>query len=409
MDNLTTSRTTSFRRWYALIVAMLGMAATFALWASFSPLASLFQTSLHLSNTQISILIAIPVLLGSVMRIPVGMLTDRYGGKKVFLCLLIFSLLPTFVLGTVISSYNGLLLWAFVLGMTGTSFAIGIPIVSKWFPPENQGMALGLFGMGNGGTALAGLFAPRIAQASNWHHVFLWFSIPIIVLIILFLFLQDAPNSTGRSKSWSDIFRLLRERPLIWVLSFFYFVTFGGFVAFANYIPKLMVDLYHLSKTTSGSIAALFVIMATIGRPLGGWLSDRLGARKILYLVFVLMGIVGLSLAGGLPLSTFSYVVYTIGFFTGIGNGAVFKLVPQFFAEDTGLATGIIGAAGGLGGFFPPLFMGIFRDSFGSYAPGFLLLSLFALTSIIFNLFLLNRFAAERSAYPSLGSQPIPK
>jgi len=324
-----------------------------------------------------------------------GMLTDHYGGKKVFLSLLIFSLLPTFVLGTAISSYNGLLLWAFVLGMTGTSFAIGIPMVSKWFPPENQGMALGLFGIGNGGTALAGFFAPKIAQTSDWHHVFLWFSIPIIIVIFLFLFVHDAPNSTGRSKSWRDISRIVRGRPVIWILSFFYFVTFGGFVAFANYIPKLMVDLYHLPKTTSGSIAALFVIMATLGRPLGGWVSDRLGAKNILYFVFVLMGIVGLFLAGGVPLSIFAPIIYSMGFFAGIGNGAVFKLVPQFFAEDTGLATGIVGAAGGLGGFFPPLFMGVFRDSFGSYAPGFLLLSLFALSSIMFNLFLVHRLTSR--------------
>ncbi|KLU62371.1 putative nitrate transporter NarT [Peptococcaceae bacterium CEB3] len=380
-----------WKRWYALILATLGMAATFALWSALSPLAPLFQQNLHLSNTQISILIAIPVLLGSLMRIPMGMLTDRFGGKKTFLALLVFSLLPALALGTATSSYSGLLFWAFILGMTGTSFAIGIPMVSKWFPPESQGLALGLFGMGNGGTALAGFLAPKIARTADWHHVFLWFSLPVLFLLVLFLFAQDAPGSTGRSKSWTDIRHLLKERPLVWVLSLFYFVTFGGFVAFANYIPKLTVDLYHLTKTSSGSVAALFVIMATIGRPLGGWLSDRLGAKNILYVVFILMGLTGLTLATGLPLTLFTVVIYALGFFAGIGNGAVFKLVPFYFAGDTGLATGIVGASGGLGGFFPPLFMGVFRDHFGSYTPGFILLSVFALTCIILNLRLLKR------------------
>lgn len=141
-------------QWYALFVAMLGMMVTFTIWGALSPLATLFQSELLLNHTQVSILIAIPVLLGSVMRIPMGLLTDRYGGKRVFIALLILSLLPTFVLGTLITSYSGLLVWAFVLGIAGTSFAVGIPFVSKWFPPGHQGLALGIFGIGNGGTAI---------------------------------------------------------------------------------------------------------------------------------------------------------------------------------------------------------------------------------------------------------------
>lgn len=149
------STSEAFARWYALIVAMLGMAVTFAVWAALSPLAPLFQSSLRLSHTEVSIIIAIPILLGSVMRIPVGILTDRFGGKHVFMALLVFSLLPTLVLATFVYSFATLVGWAFILGLAGTSFAIGIPYVSKWFPPERQGLALGLFGMGNGGTVIA--------------------------------------------------------------------------------------------------------------------------------------------------------------------------------------------------------------------------------------------------------------
>lgn len=382
-------------RWYALIVATLGMAATFAIWGALAPLASQFQLNLGLSNTQVSALIAIPVLLGSVMRIPIGILTDQYGGKRVFLALLGFSLIPTLVLGTRVNSYAGLIFWAFILGMSGTSFAIGVPFVSKWFPPNKQGIALGLFGMGNGGTAIASFYAPKIAQNGDWHNVFLWFALPILLMMILFLFAKDAPGAIGQKKSFGDIQKVIQSSPMVWILSFFYFITFGGFVAFSSYIPKLMVDLYSLPRTTVGSIAAIFVIMATLGRPFGGSLADHLGGRNVLYVVFAFIGLVGLFLAFGLPLGIFSLTIWALGFIAGIGNGAVFKLVPQYFSKDTGIATGIVGAAGGLGGFFPPLFMGFFKDTFGTYSFGFILLSLFTFISILFNLFLLNQLSSK--------------
>lgn len=369
-------------QWYALFVAMLGMMVTFTVWGALSPLATLFQNELLLNHTQVSILIAIPVLLGSVMRIPMGMLTDRYGGKRVFIALLIFSLLPTFVLGTLISSYSELLVWAFVLGMAGTSFAVGIPFVSKWFPPGHQGLALGIFGIGNGGTAISAFFAPRIAQASCWPHVFLWFSLPICLVIILFFFTKDAPTVT-KTQSWSTIKSTIRNSPLVWVLSLFYFVTFGSFVAFSTYLPKLLVDIYGFPKTTSGSIAALFVVTATIGRPLGGWLSDKFSGERVLRFIFLFIVATGLALASDLSVTIFPKSIYALGFIVGIGNGAVFKLVPQFFDRNTGIVTGIVGAAGGLGGFFPPLFLGVSKDYLGSYTMGFLFLSGFSLLCLL--------------------------
>lgn len=292
-------------QWYALFVAMLGMMVTFTIWGALSPLATLFQSELLLNHTQVSILIAIPVLLGSVMRIPMGLLTDRYGGKRVFIALLILSLLPTFVLGTLITSYSGLLVWAFVLGIAGTSFAVGIPFVSKWFPPGHQGLALGIFGIGNGGTAISAFFAPRIAQASSWPHVFLWFSLPIFLVIILFFFTRDAPTVT-KTQSWSAWKSALRNSPLIGVLALFYFVTFGCFVAFSTYLPKLLVDIYGLPKITSGSIAALFVVTATIGRPLGGWLSDKFSGERVLRFIFLFIVAAGLVLALDLPMAIFT-------------------------------------------------------------------------------------------------------
>lgn len=398
----------TFSRWYALTVAILGMTATFAVWAALAPLATQFQKNLNLSNAQTSTLIAIPVLLGALMRIPMGMLTDRYGGKKVFLALLAFSLIPTFALGTFVSSYSGLIAWALILGMAGTSFAVGVPYVSKWFPPEKQGLALGLFGMGNGGTAIAAYYAPRIAQNSDWHNVFLWFSIPLILVFILFLFAKDAPSSKGPGKSWAQIWQVIKENPVIWILSLFYFVTFGGFVTFANYIPKLIVDVYGMPKTTGGSVAAMFVIMATVARPLGGWLADKIGGKTVLYLVFSFMGVVGITLAIGLPLNYFTPLIWALGFIAGLGNGAVFKLVAQYFAKDTGVATGIVGASGGLGGFFPPLFLGLFRDTLGSYSISFILLTAFAAICILISLFLLHRLTSNGKGNGNGNGSPSP-
>lgn len=384
-----------FARWYALIAAMLGMAVTFAVWAALSPLAPLFQFSLGLTHTEVSIIIAIPVLLGSVMRIPVGILTDRFGGKRVFLGLLVFSLVPTLVLGTSVSSFRGLVGWALILGLAGTSFAVGIPYVSKWFPPGRQGLALGLFGMGNGGTAIASFYGPRIAQASDWHHVFLVFAVPIILVLLLFIFAKDAPQAATERKTWANTAKLLYANPLVWLLSFFYFITFGSFVALSNYIPKLMADTYGLTHTSCGTVAAVFVIMATLGRPAGGWLSDRFGGRRILKGIFTGIGLAGILLTFTMPPSTYVLLIYGLGLLAGIGNGSVFKLVPQYFKNDTGVATGIIGAAGGLGGFFPPLFLGIFRDQLGSYTPGFLFLTVFCLLSLF-------TYSFSMRQYPSL-------
>lgn len=241
----------------------------------------------------------------------------------------------------------------FITWCAGTSFAIGIPYLSKWFPPENQGLALGLFGMGNGGTAIASFLAPQIAQNTNWHFVFFWFSLLIILALFLFLTIKKEPRPSSETISWLTYKQILRSDVKVWILSFLYFVTFGLFVAFSNYIPKLVTDVFNLPKTYGGSLAGIFVILATLTRPLGGWLSDHIDAKTILSIVFAILSTIGIVLSLDLSLPLFSVLLFVIACAAGAGNGAVFKLVALYYPKHTGIVTGIVGAAGGLGGFFP--------------------------------------------------------
>ncbi|MFZ5825155.1 MAG: MFS transporter [Bacillota bacterium] len=358
----------------ALLLASVALTLSFMTWSLIPPLASTFQQSYGLTNLQVSLIIAAPVLLGSLGRIPLGALTDRYGGRLVFTWVLVLQAVPLALVGLT-QGYLSLLLAAIPLGLGGASFAVGIPFVSRWFPPEKQGLALGIYGMGNLGTALSALLAPRIAGAASWPWAFFAF-IPAVGLMAALFYtgVRDAPRPEGRAPT---IGAALKE-PLAWLLSFWYFITFGGFVAFGGYLPKLYGDLFGLSRGAAGTLASVFLITATLFRPVGGWLADRIGGKRAVTLSLVGIGAIASILTLALPLGSFQVAMLGIGFFFGIGNGAVFKLVPQFFPTMTGAVTGLVGAMGGLGGFFPPLVMGALRDRLGTYTPAFALLAAFA-------------------------------
>ena len=297
------------------------------------------------------------------------------------------------------NSFGALIFWAFLLGMGGSSFAVGIPFVSRWFSPEKQGLVAGIFGLGNIGTALSQRVAPGIAASGpdGWRAAFLLFGGIVLVMAVLFYLLAgDEPRLTGPTRTIGQRLTILKENKLSWLFSFFYFITFGGFVAFGLYLPKLLQDLFpnidrEVNGISSADRAAIFVVLATFARPLGGWLSDKLGANKILTAVFSIVPVMALFLAfsPGIELLTVCFLVIAI--FLGLGSGAVFKLVPQYFGKEAGTVTGLVGAAGGLGGFFPPLVMGLFKTSFGSYALGYVLLAGVALIGLILNLTVLNK------------------
>lgn len=374
----------------ALTMATLAFAASFAVWSLLSPLATQLQKQYNIGDFEISVLLAVPVLLGSVARIPMGVLTDKFGGRKIMSLLLLFTVIPCIGMMTA-DSYWAFIFWGFLLGMGGSSFAVGVPFVSRWFGPEKQGLVIGIFGMGNIGTAIAARTAPDLAKNNGWQSVFLTFGIVVGVTAVLFyLFAGDEPKPTV-TKTMGERLTLLKSAPLTWLFSLFYFVTFGGFVAFGLYLPKLLVDVFALDKIDAGNRAAGFVLLATLMRPLGGWISDKVGAQKVLSLVFAgtpLMAIV-LSFQPGMEILTAAFLV--IAALLGLGNGAVFKLVPQHFAKEAGTVTGLVGAAGGLGGFFPPLVMGLFKSTLGSYSVGYLLLATLAAVCLALNLTILGQ------------------
>jgi NNP family nitrate/nitrite transporter-like MFS transporter len=368
----------------ALILSTAGFAITFAIWGMVGALAPKFREMYQLSPMQTSLLIAIPVLLGSIGRLPMGILADKFGGRAIFGSLLIFCLIPAIGVSFT-SSYTALLVWAFFIGFAGTSFSVGVAFTSKWFQPDQQGTALGIYGMGNIGQSVAVFGAPALVALTNdWRWPF-WICASMTAVFGL-VFLCFARNAAARTqpKKLSEYFGVLRREPLAWILSLFYFLTFGGFVALSIYLPTLLKDIFGLRPTDAGARVAGFVVVATLMRPIGGWLADRYGGATVLLLVLSLISVLALGL------TSTNMLIFTIGALgtatmLGAGNGAVFKLVPEHFPRETGTVTGLVGAAGGLGGFFPPLVLGVIRTRTGSYTLGFVFLVCFALICLATN------------------------
>jgi NNP family nitrate/nitrite transporter-like MFS transporter len=361
----------------SLFLATTAFAIAFANWGLIAGLAPLLKKELGLSVGQASLMIAIPVLLGSIGRIPAGMLTDRFGARWVFSLLLGFGIIPTVALA-IDRSYSSLLFWGFFLGLLGTSFAIGVAFVSRWYPPQIQGTAVGIYGAGNIGQSIAVFCGPVLAGWIGISATFLCFGLASLAWGAVFALTARNPQVKARPRTFQECIDLLRTEKLTWVLSLFYALTFGGFVALSIYLPTLLKEVFALPPADAGVRTAFFVILATLCRPVGGWLSDRIGGQILLLYVFLGLFAIGWLMA--FP----AIVPFTIGalgcsILCGLGNGGVFKLVPQYFPQQIGTVTGLVGAAGGLGGFFPPLVLGMFQELTNSYALGFILLSVFAL------------------------------
>jgi len=356
-----------------LALATLSFAVCFAAWGLIGALAPRFRESLGLSDTATGLLIATPVLLGSLARLPMGALGDRFGGRAV-IAILQLVVAGACLLVPMASSFEQLLAAGFVLGLAGASFSVGVGFVSRWTPPARQGLALGIYGAGNVGQSLAVFFAPLVAAAFGVRSLFHGMAVLLVVWTATWVVLARNPPSLGKPQGLAALGRVIAREPLAWVLALFYFLTFGGFVAFGIYLPTLLRDEFGLTPAEAGLRAAGFVVLATVARPVGGWLSDRLGGARVLAGVF--LGVIPFALL----LAWTAMVPFTVGALgcaalLGLGNGAVFKLVGERFAERAGIVAGLVGAMGGLGGFFPPLLLGFFRDRLGVVWPGFVLLA----------------------------------
>lgn len=367
-----------------LLLATVAFAVAFVGWSLIAPLGKRFQDDLDLTNTRTLMLTAVPVVLGSLLRIPVGALTDRLGGRVMFPVVLAVSAIPAAVFGFV-DGYAALIVVGFFLGIAGSSFAVGVPFVAGWYPKERQGFALGVYGMGNIGTAVAAFGAPAIVDWLGREALGIAAAVLLLATALVFYRMaEDPPRGPA-----VDYGAVLRSGWKLWRLSLLYFVTFGGFVAMAVFLPKLLRDWFDISLTNAGLRAAGFTVVATLARPVGGFLSDRIGSATVLAFVFVGAGLDAAWLAyisGDPTWVPVTIACLTLAGFLGLGNGAVFKAVPLDFPQATGAATGIVGAAGGLGGFFPPVVMGIVKDHFDTYALGFVGLLVFAVICLVVSL-----------------------
>ena len=393
-----------------LTLATLGFAVNFWAWALLSPLGTRYKELLSLSGSQQALLVAVPVIVGSLGRIPVGALTDRYGGRVMYPLVSVATIVPVLFIGLAGQrSLVSLLIGGFFLGIGGTAFAVGVPFVNAWFPPQRRGLAIGVFGVGMGGTAISALTTVKLVTAHGSAAPFLITAVALAIYAALaWLFMRDAPGRTVPTEPLGARLVATARLSITWQASVLYAVAFGGYVAFSVYLPAFLKTAYHLSQVDAANRMAGFVLLAVVMRPVGGWLSDRLGP------VPVLTGVYAVLTAGAL-LQSFTpdlMPVGTIAFLTmaaalGAGSGATFALVAQVApASKVGSVTGLVGAAGGLGGFVPPLVMGYIHGQLGSYGLGLALLALVAASTMVLTTTLVRSAAVQRAAEAGRSGQP---
>ncbi len=369
-------------------LATLGFAVNFWAWALLSPLGARFRTELTLSSFQQALLVAVPVVVGALGRIPVGALTDRYGARRMFPAVSFATVVPVLFLGLLgHDSYPALLVGGFLLGIGGTAFAVGVPFVNAWFPAERRGFAIGVFGVGMGGTAISALTTVKLASAHGVAAPFLAAAAALAAYgVLAAVLLRDAP---GRVVPTSPVLRRLGQTlrlPVTWQTSALYAVAFGGYVAFSVYLPTYLKTAYALSPADAADKMAGFVLLAVLLRPVGGWLSDRIRPTTVLtaaFAVVALLAAVQSTTPALLPSATVAFLGMAAAL--GAASGATFALVARLAPAGTvGSVTGVVGAAGGLGGFVPPLLMGSLYGSTGSYSAGLLLLAGVAALALLF-------------------------
>ncbi|GGZ64930.1 MFS transporter [Streptomyces subrutilus] len=369
-----------------LVMATIGFTLTFWAWDLIAPLGADYQDRLGLTAVQQSLLVAVPVIVGSLGRVPVGALTDRYGARRMFPLVAALTILPVLLLIPARDSYPALLGAGFLLGLGGTTFAIGVPLVNGWFPPDRRGAAIGVFGMGTGGVALSGYFTPRIAAHGE--------NLPFLVVaaalacyaVLAALLITDPPGRTAPAAPLATRLAGAGRLRTTWELSALYAVGFGGVVAFGVYLPTYLKTWYELTPTDAGTRAAGFALVTVVFRPVGGWLSDRVHPARVTAWALGAVAVFAVVQAFDPPLAPLGTVCFlTMAAGLGAAGGSVFALVAQVTPQrQVGTVTGIVGAVGGLGGFVPPLVMGAVYSAEGSYAIGFMLLSDLALAGCVY-------------------------
>lgn len=387
--------------WPTLVAAFLYFDISFMAWVSLGPLIIYVTKGMSVSVEDKFTLVAIPVLAGALLRIPMGALADRIGSKLTGMiaqvAVIIAVILVTF-LG--LGSPTAIGLFGLALGIAGASFAVALPQSSRWYPPQYQGVVMGIAGAGNMGVVLDTLFAPSIAEAYGWQAVFGVLLVPMIAILIFYaLAAKDAPGSRAPI-AWSRYRALLVDADSLWFM-FFYFITFGGFVGLANALPLYFTVHYHVSGVTAGLLVSLIVAFGSGFRPVGGYIADRIGGIRTLSILFAIVSacyfaISAMPEGAAAPAATgwtlwelprvawLAVTLFSLGVLSlGMGNGAVFQLLPQRFRKEVGLMTGLVGAAGGIGGFFLAKTLGLAKGMTGSFGAGFIFFGLLALLGFV--------------------------
>jgi NNP family nitrate/nitrite transporter-like MFS transporter len=365
-----------------LIAAFLYFDLAFMVWVLLGPLAPEIAKTLALTPAQKGLMVATPTLAGAILRVVNGLLVDRIGPKRsgaISQLIVIAGLFSAWMLG--VNSFGGTLALGVILGFAGASFAIALPLASRWYPPEHQGKAMGIAGMGNSGTVLASLFAPMLAKLFGWNAVLGLACIPLSIVFVAYMIMaKDAPDAPA-PKSIIAYLEPLKTADAWWLMGF-YSVTFGGFVGLAASLPIYFTDQFGLTTIVAGYCTAGCVFAGSLIRPLGGALADKIGGAKTLSIVYVAAAaaLAGVSTAPTVQSALSLFIIAMLAL--GAGNGAVFQLVPQRFRAEIGVMTGLVGMAGGVGGFYLASSLGFAKQLTGSYQAGFLIFAGLALVAL---------------------------
>lgn len=402
MDNVITR----YRKNKALILSFFSFTMCFAVWTIFSIIGISIKKELGLNDTQFGLLVATPMLTGSLIRLILGIWADQYGGRIVFTLVMLFASVSTWLL-TFADSYNMYLLAALGIGVAGGSFSVGIAYVSVWFPLHQQGTALGIYGMGNVGSAITNFVAPMLLISYGWHGVAKIYSVSLFIVAILFYYFSETDPKVvyKKSKGIKPENIMTQLEPLrnvqVWRFSLYYFFVFGAFLALALWLPRYYMGVYGLPVKTAGLLAALYSAPGSIFRALGGWASDKLGARKIMYWTFIVSVIClfvlsypsteyiiqgvkeNVHFSIEIPLPLFVALTFVLGFFMSLGKAAVYKHIPVYYSNNVGSVGGIVGLIGGLGGFLLPILFGALNDALQIWTTCFMVLFVITFIALI--------------------------
>ena len=419
------SGVTKGQQYGALGMSTLAFTVCFAVWTIFSIIGVRIKEELGLSETEFGILVATPVLTGSISRIFLGIWTEQFGGRIIFPIQMLTTAVACFLL-SLVDSYGMFLVAALGVGLAGGSFIVGVTYVSHWFPKRAQGTALGIFGAGNVGAAVTNFGAPFLVTAFGWEQTAqIYAAVLAIMAVVFFIFTKEDPLRRTRQQKGERVKATGQLEPLrqiqVWRFATYYFFVFGGFVALASWLPRFYVGAYGLELAAAGGLAAMYSLPGSVFRALGGWMSDRWGARFVMYLTFIVSliclfmlsypdtryivsGIDGpIEFSFGLSLPFFVFLTVALGFVMSLGKAAVYKHIPVYYPHHVGAVGGLVGMIGGLGGFVLPIVFGIFNDVTGVWTSCFMILFALVGVSTVWMHVAIRR--SERKRYPALAAE----